>query len=64
MMHVTPAPPNRDPLLQPYVLRHLTLRNRLMSTSHEPYYSEDGMPKDLGRGVARQPAGVRQPAGL
>ncbi len=38
-----------DPLLQPYRLRHLLLRNRLMSTSHEPSYSEDGMPKDRYR---------------
>ncbi len=34
-----------DPLLQPYQLKHLTLKNRVMSTSHEPAYSEDGMPK-------------------
>jgi 2,4-dienoyl-CoA reductase-like NADH-dependent reductase (Old Yellow Enzyme family) len=34
-----------DPLLQPYRLRHLHLRNRLMSTAHEPAYTEDGMPK-------------------
>jgi 2,4-dienoyl-CoA reductase-like NADH-dependent reductase (Old Yellow Enzyme family) len=34
-----------DPLLQPYQLKHLTLRNRVMSTAHEPAYSEDGMPK-------------------
>ncbi|HUA23015.1 MAG TPA: NADH:flavin oxidoreductase [Steroidobacteraceae bacterium] len=34
-----------DPLLQPYQLRHLTLRNRLMMTAHEPAYPEDGMPK-------------------
>ena len=34
-----------DPLLQPYQLRHLTLRNRLMITAHEPAYTEDGMPK-------------------
>jgi 2,4-dienoyl-CoA reductase-like NADH-dependent reductase (Old Yellow Enzyme family) len=34
-----------DPLLQPYHLKHLTLRNRVMSTAHEPAYSEDGMPK-------------------
>src|SRR5690348_6427013 len=38
-----------DPLLQPFQLRHLTLRNRLMSTAHEPSYSEDGMPKDRYR---------------
>ena len=38
-----------DPLLRPYQLKHLTLRNRVMSTAHEPYYSEDGMPKDRYR---------------
>ncbi|WP_236372004.1 hypothetical protein [Mesorhizobium muleiense] len=32
-----------DPLLQPYQLKHLTLKNRVMSTSHEPAFSEDGM---------------------
>ena len=36
---------SNDPLLQPFRLKHLTLRNRVMSTSHEPAYSEDGMPK-------------------
>ena len=39
----------QDPLLQPFRLKHLTLRNRVMSTSHEPFYSEDGMPKDRYR---------------
>ena len=34
-----------DPLLQPFQLRGLTLRNRLMSTAHEPAYTDDGMPK-------------------
>jgi len=38
-----------DPLLQPYSLKHLTLRNRIMTTSHEPAYPEDGMPKDRYR---------------
>ena len=38
-----------DPLLQPYQLKHLTLRNRIMSTAHEPNYSEDGMPTDRYR---------------
>lgn len=36
---------SRDPLLQPYRLKHLTFKNRVMSTAHEPAYSEDGMPK-------------------
>lgn len=39
----------KDPLLQPYQLKHLTLKNRVMSTSHEPAYSEDGMPKERYR---------------
>ncbi|QYX56319.1 NADH:flavin oxidoreductase [Roseovarius sp. SCSIO 43702] len=37
---------SRDPLLQPYTLKHLTLKNRIMTTSHEPAYPEDGMPKE------------------
>ncbi|TRW95354.1 NADH:flavin oxidoreductase [Paracoccus sp. M683] len=37
---------SKDPLLQPYQLKHLTLRNRIMTTSHEPAYPEDGMPKE------------------
>ncbi len=36
---------SNDPLLQPYQLKHLTLRNRIMTTAHEPAYPEDGMPK-------------------
>ncbi|MEO1494875.1 MAG: NADH:flavin oxidoreductase [Pseudomonadota bacterium] len=40
---------SNDPLLQPYQLKHLTLKNRIMSTAHEPSYSEDGMPKDTYR---------------
>ena len=34
-----------DPLLQPFQLKQLTLRNRFLSTAHEPAYTEDGMPK-------------------
>ena len=34
-----------DPLMQPFTLKRLVLRNRLMSTAHEPAYTEDGMPK-------------------
>ena len=49
-----------DPLLQPYRLKHLTLRNRIITTSHEPAYPEDGMPKKLYRAyhVERAKAGV------
>ena len=51
---------SNDPLLQPYQLKHLTLRNRIMTTSHEPAYPEDGMPKDRYRlyHVERAKAGV------
>ncbi|SIQ04287.1 2,4-dienoyl-CoA reductase [Rhizobium sp. RU33A] len=40
---------NRDPLLQPFRLKHLTLKNRIMSTAHEPAYSEAGMPTERYR---------------
>ena len=39
---------NKDPL-QPYQLKHLTLRNRIITTAHEPAYSEEGLPKDRYR---------------
>ena len=35
-----------DPLLQPFQLRHLTLKNRVMSTSHAPAYVTDGKPME------------------
>ena len=38
-----------DPLLQPYQLKHLTIRNRVFSSSHEPAYSVNGMPGDRYR---------------
>ncbi|WP_187428612.1 putative N-methylproline demethylase [Roseobacter fucihabitans] len=51
---------SKDPLLQPYQLKHLTLKNRIMTTSHEPAYPEDGMPKDRYRAYheERAKAGV------
>ena len=51
---------SKDPLLQPYQLKHLTLKNRIMITSHEPAYPEDGMPKDRYRAYheTRAKAGV------
>ncbi len=39
----------RDPLMQPFQIKHLTLKNRLMSTAHEPAYSEDGLPGERYR---------------
>ena len=35
---------NDDPLLQPFTLKGLTLKNRLMSTAHEPAYGHHGLP--------------------
>ncbi|MCT7373977.1 NADH:flavin oxidoreductase [Chelativorans salis] len=51
---------SNDPLLQPYQLKHLTLRNRIIMTSHEPAYPEDGMPKGRYRAyhVERAKGGV------
>ncbi|WP_299378711.1 NAD(P)-binding protein, partial [uncultured Kiloniella sp.] len=51
---------SNDPLLQPYKLKHLTIKNRIMTTSHEPAYPEDGMPKDRYRAYheERAKAGV------
>ena len=49
-----------DPLLTPFTMKSLTLRNRIVSTSHEPAYSEDGLPKDRYRAyhVAKARGGV------
>ena len=33
-----------DPLMSPFRLKGVTLRNRIVSASHEPSYSEDGLP--------------------
>ncbi|MFO6464568.1 FAD-dependent oxidoreductase [Jannaschia sp. KMU-145] len=51
---------SNDPLLQPFRLKHLTLRNRIMTTAHEPAYPENGMPTDRYRAYheARAKAGV------
>lgn len=53
------ANPN-DPLLQPFHLKHLRLKNRIMITSHEPAYPENGMPKERYRAyhVERAKAGI------
>ncbi|MBB3593192.1 2,4-dienoyl-CoA reductase-like NADH-dependent reductase (Old Yellow Enzyme family)/thioredoxin reductase [Rhizobium sp. BK529] len=47
---------SKDPLLQPFQLKHLTLKNRVMSTAHEPAYSENGMPTDRYRLYHREKA--------
>ncbi|MBT4889266.1 MAG: FAD-dependent oxidoreductase [Rhodospirillales bacterium] len=38
-----------DPLLQPFQLKHLSLRNRIVSTAHAPSFAEDGHPRDQYR---------------
>lgn len=38
--------PTNDPLLEPFDLKHLHLKNRVVSTSHEPGYAQEGMPTE------------------
>ncbi len=45
-----------DPLFDPFTLKGLTVRNRIVSTSHEPAYGEDGLPKDRYRAYHREKA--------
>jgi len=56
-----------DPLLQPYDLKHLRLKNRIMTTAHEPAYAEDGVPKERYRAYheerARAGLGLTMTAG-
>src|SRR5246127_250060 len=49
-----------DPLLEPFQLKHLTLKNRVMVTAHEPAYAQDGMPKERYRAyhVERAKGGI------
>ena len=51
---------SNDPLLQPYRLKNLILKNRVMTTAHEPAYAEDGLPKGPYRAyhVARARGGI------
>jgi 2,4-dienoyl-CoA reductase-like NADH-dependent reductase (Old Yellow Enzyme family) len=42
----TPSRADRDPLLQPLTIRGLTIRNRVMSTSHACGLESDGMPSE------------------
>ena len=51
---------SNDPLLQPFQIKHLTLRNRIFMSAHEPAYPEDGMPKGRYRAyhAARAKGGV------
>ena len=38
-----------DALLEPFQLKHLTIRNRIMSTSHAPAYQQGGHPRERYR---------------
>lgn len=46
---MTHEPSRQDPLLTPFQLGSLQLRNRIMSTSHAPAYVENGWPTDRYR---------------
>lgn len=39
--------PTNDPLLQPFRLKHLVLRNRIMSTSHASRLTQDTFPQEV-----------------
>lgn len=39
--------PSNDPLLQPFHLKHLVLRNRIMSTSHASRLTQDNFPQEV-----------------
>ena len=41
--------PGAEPLLEPYRLKHLPLRNRILSTAHAPAFAEGGHPRDRYR---------------
>ncbi|HJA62313.1 MAG TPA: FAD-dependent oxidoreductase [Candidatus Brevibacterium intestinavium] len=47
---------SHDPLLQPFTLGPVHLKNRIVSTAHEPAYTELGMPKDRYRLYHREKA--------
>ena len=50
----------KDPLFTPFQIKHLRLKNRVMITSHEPAYAEDGLPKERYRAyhVERAKGGI------
>ena len=52
-----------DPLLEPFKLKHLTIKNRIVSTPHAPAYAEDGMPKDRYRLYHREKAKLSRAVG-
>lgn len=59
----------KDPLLQPITIKHLTIRNRIMSTSHACGLHDDGMPaeqyqayhEEKAKGVSAFPCSAGHP---
>ena len=45
-MQIDELSSSNDPLLQPFKLKHLTLKNRIMSTSHACGLEVGGMPQE------------------
>ena len=45
--HRAAAPASSDPLLQPFTLRHLVFKNRVMSTSHASRLTRDEFPQEV-----------------
>jgi 2,4-dienoyl-CoA reductase-like NADH-dependent reductase (Old Yellow Enzyme family)/thioredoxin reductase len=45
-----------DPLLQPFTIKNVTFKNRIISTAHEPQYASGGLPKDQYRLYHREKA--------
>jgi len=39
----------KDPLLTPFNIKNLEIKNRLMTSAHEPSYVENGMPKESNK---------------
>jgi len=46
MNEMAPATRSTDPLFQPLTIKRLTLKNRIMSTSHAISYGQDGFPQE------------------
>lgn len=46
MTQSSPSAVSKDPLLQPLTIKHVTFKNRIMSTSHACGLPEDGLPQD------------------
>ncbi len=40
---------SNDPLLKPFKIKNLEIKNRLMTSAHEPSYAENGLPKERYR---------------